>query len=444
LAIEADGDVHVNSVVVDKPLTRADLSPDQRTVYEAMLDWIGSRQGELLTVGGYAGTGKTTLLSLFASETSLRVAYICFTGRASSILGRKLKAAGVCTTNRSQADDERRVTGRWGHLFYSPFSTEATYPFCGTIHRLVKRAVIDERTEELLGWAEREQLDRHYDLIVLDEASMVDSKLIHSIKNHGVRILAVGDHGQLPPVMGDGSLMQNPMLRLEKIHRQAEGSPIIQLSRVIREEARLDRSLADGKHLVFGTVSDLRRRILPELIQQPRLDTAFLCWRNATRIETNRTTREYLGYAGLPPQKGEPVVCLRNYPPVYNGMRGLMVDSTVQPFPEEWWVLKARIEFPDEGIEATDYEICRDQFHRPETFKSIDDLKAKGIRVDSMGDAGKLFDFGYTLTIHKSQGSQFQHAVVIVDWRQNYQDDTIRRLAYTAVTRAAGKLTVIV
>ncbi len=433
----------MNTAIYTNGLTRADLSPDQRVVYESMLDWINSRRGDLLTVGGYAGTGKTTVLGLFAAETDLKVAYICFTGRASSILGRKLNATGVATTNRSQADDERRVTGRWGHLFYSPFSQEATHPFCGTIHRLVKRAVIDDRTEELLGWVDREQLDRPYDLIVLDEASMVDSKLIHSIKRHGVRILAVGDHGQLPPVMGDGSLMQNPMLRLEKIHRQAEGSPIIQLSRVIREEGRLDRSLADGRRLVFGTVADLRRKVLPEIIQESRLETAFLCWRNLTRISTNKTAREYMGYAGLPPQRGEPVICLRNYPPVYNGMRGLMVDSTVQPFPEEWWVLRARVEFPDEGVPAIDYEVCRDQFHRPETFKSVDDLRAKGIKVDSMGDAGKLFDFGYALTVHKSQGSQFQHAVVMVDWRQNYQDEAIQRLAYTAVTRASERLTVL-
>jgi exodeoxyribonuclease-5 len=433
----------VTAAAADKPLTRADLSPDQRSVYESMLDWIGSRRGDLLTIGGVAGSGKSTLLGLFASETNLRVAYICFTGRASSVLGRKLRAADVLTTNRSQADDERRLTGRWGHLFYSPFSDEASRPFCGTIHRLVYRAVIDNVTEELLGWTEREQLDRGYDLIVLDEASMVDSKLIRSIARHGVRVIAVGDHGQLPPVMGDGSLMLNPQLKLEKIHRQAEGSPIIRLSRSIREEGRLDRSLADGDRLVFGSLNDLRRRVLPKVVGSPRLDTAFLCWRNQTRVETNRTAREYLGYAGMPPQAGEPVICLRNYPPIYNGMRGLMVESATSPYPQSWWLLRARVEFPDEGIEPTDYEICRDQFHRHETFRSVEDLNAKGIKVHSMGDAGRLFDFGYTLTVHKAQGSSFPHAVVIADWRQNYEDERTRRLAYTAVTRASERLTVL-
>jgi exodeoxyribonuclease-5 len=434
----------MTAAAADKRLTRSDLSPDQRRVFESIRDWLQSRSGPpVLTVGGYAGTGKSTLLGMLAAEGDLLAAYICFTGRASSILGRKLHTAGIGTTNRSQSDNERTLGGRWGHLFYSPFDPEATRPFCGTIHRLLYRPLVNFETEELYGWEKRERLDRDYKLIVLDEASMVDTKMVADIVKHGIRVLAVGDHGQLPPVMGDGSLMLNPTLRLEKIHRQAEGSPIIQLSRIIREEHRLDRSLADGRRLVFGSANDLRRRVFVDAIGQPRLDTAFLCWRNQTREHINRSIREYLGYTGQPPQKGEPVICLRNYPPIYNGMRGLLTETATYPYPESWWLMRAFIEFPDEGIESMDYEVCRDQFHRHDTFKSIEDLAAKGIKVYSMSEAGRLFDFGYAMTVHKSQGSQFPHAIVVADWRSNYEDERTRRLAYTAVTRASERLTVL-
>jgi exodeoxyribonuclease V len=419
-----------------------DLSPDQRHVYESMLDWVRTPSSRLLTIGGYAGTGKSTLLGLFASETKLRVAYVCYTGRASSVVGRKLNACGVSTTNRSCTDDERKLAGYWSHLFYSPSDPESSRPFCGTIHRLLYRPYIDSITEELLGWEKRAELDRNYDLVVIDEASMVDAKIVADIQAHGVRIMAVGDHGQLPPVMSEGSLVSRPMLRLEKIHRQAEGSPIIQLSRAIREEGRMARELADGRHLRF--VGALRS-VLPDLMTEDRLDVAVLCWRNATRIRSNRTARDYLGYSGKPPQAGEPLISLRNYPPIYNGMRGLVTgDGFGTASDQEWWLMRGSMEFPDEGIRESSYEICRDQFHRERPFESIEDLKKSGIDVHSMGRAGKLFDFGYAMTVHKSQGSQFKHAVVIADWNRDYSQENSRRLAYTAVTRAAERLTVII
>jgi len=419
-------------------MKRFELSHDQASVYSAMLDWVASpNAGNLLTVGGYAGTGKSTLLGLLAAECDTdHTAFICYTGRASSIVGRKLAEAGVRTTNRAMTDDPKRLSGRWSHLFYSPASPEAQKPFCGTMHRLLYRAVIDER-EELIGWQKRDQLDRDYNLIIIDEASMIDARALDDILAHGVRIIAVGDHGQLPPVMGDGSLMRAPMLRLEKIHRQAEGSPIIQLSRAIREECRMAQEFADGKRLTFyrGPI---------ETLVEPGLENAVLCWRNQTRVSVNRNVRARLGYAGKPPQKGETVIALRNYPPVYNGMRGLLTECSTPG--DEWWRIETVLDFPDEGLTNLEFTVCRDQFHRPETFKSVDDMKAAGIPLGSFGsmsEAGKLFDFGYAMTVHKSQGSQFKHAIVVVDWRQNYNDDGVRRLAYTAVTRAAERLTVV-
>jgi exodeoxyribonuclease-5 len=425
-------------------LTRSDLSPDQRRVYESMFDWVRTPNSPLLTMGGYAGVGKSSLLGLFAQEVShLRVAYICFTGRASSILGRKLNASGVPTTSRACTDDDSKLDGPWSHLFYSSGDTEASYPFCGTIHRLLYRPMIDSVTEELLGWEKRDELDRNYDLVVIDEASMVTPQIVADIQQHGVRILAVGDHGQLPPVMSEGSLVSRPMLRLEKIHRQAEGSPIIQLSRILREEGRLARELANGDQLRFGSARDITHPSLAAMLTREKLDAAVLCWRNATRVHVNRTVRGHLGFAGKPPQAGEPLIALRNHAPVFNGMRGLLTEAATSPYEEEFWLMRAKIEFPDEGLSEA-YEICRDQFHRARPFDSVEELEKAGIKVHTMGQAGKLYDFGYAMTIHKSQGSQFKHAVVVVDWKQDYSQENTRRLCYTAITRGSERVTILV
>ena len=427
----------------DRRLTRADLSPDQRQVYESMINWTKTPGSKLLTIGGYAGVGKSSLLGLFASETKLKVAYVSFTGRASSIIGKKLNASGIATTNRACTDEESKLSGHWGHMFYSPLSPEASRPFCGTIHRLLYRPFINSVTEELMGWEKRTELDRGYDLIVIDEASMCDARIVEDIAAHGARIMAVGDHGQLPPVMGDGSLMARPMLRLEKIHRQAEGSPIIQLSRVLREEGRLARELADGDRLRFGSVRDITHPRLAQMLTENKLDAAVLCWKNATRVHVNRTVRGHLGFAGKMPQVGEPLIALKNYPPIYNGMRGLVTREATCPIPEAWWLMKTELEFPDEGLLPTFQEMCRDQFHRARPFESVDELKAAGIQAHTMGNAGRLYDFGYAMTVHKSQGSQFKHVVVVVDWRQDYTNENTRRLAYTAITRGSDRVTIL-
>ena len=422
-----------------------DLSPDQREVYNAISRW--SKGGSsLLTCGGLAGSGKTTLLGLFAASTSLRVAYVCPTGRAASILRRKFAAVGVESTRMMLADDERVVSGKWGHLFYRREAPEERMPFCDTIHRLLYRPVIDSRTEELRGWEKRATLDRSYDLIVADESSMIGSRMLADIRAHGVRVLAVGDHGQLPPVRDSGTLMMNPMLRLEKIHRQAESSPIIRLAHAIRTTGRIDPSLADGDAVRILSKWTHYEQVLRESLDEDRLNVAIVCWKHATRVKVNRAIRTMLSYDDRLPQKGEPILALHNYPPIYNGMRGLLTANAEQG--RDWWTLYAGVDFPDDEVRIDDQRMCARQFHRlpakggSATFGSIDELRAAGIKVESMGEAGRLMDYGYAMTVHKAQGSSFDHVIVCVDWPETGSEES-RRMAYTAITRASRKVTIL-
>jgi exodeoxyribonuclease V len=390
-------------------------------------------------------TGKSSILGVFAAETDLQVAYVSFTGRASSVLGRKLKACGAVTTDKTFTNSQRILEGRFGHLF----SEDATASFCGTLHRLLYRPLINEKTDELLGWSRRESLDRQYDLIVVDEASMISDEILLDLKTHQIPILAVGDHGQLPPVAASGDLMQNPMLRLEKIHRQAESNPIIALSKVIRETGQLDKSLADGKRIRFALKSDLQLVLEAAYECDKPIDVGVLCWTNKVRVRLNGAARKAQGFTG-PPRKGEVVICLRNKPPVYNGMRGLLMKDAVEwdskggpNFGLQPWHLNARIEFAEEGIEANDYTLCAPQFMRETSFKDLEELQARGISVERVSDAGSLFDFGYALTGHKAQGSQFDHVIIYLDRPQKPWDDDYKRWIYTCCTRASERLTIL-
>jgi exodeoxyribonuclease-5 len=430
------------------------LSPDQRMVYNTAMDWAscGSVSGignSLLTIGGYAGCGKTTLLGVFAATTPLLCAYVTYTGRASSILGRKLAAANALNTNKLCPSEEmrgRRVTDTMARYYDFDLETDSGPPFCGSMHRLLYRPVVTPRGE-LAGFVKRDKLDRHYDLIVVDEASMVGGEILRDLQAHGVPVLAVGDHAQLPPIMDSGELMKNPMLRLEKIHRQAEGNPIIQLSRVIRETGKLDRSLADGKALRFmpreKAVEAMRSAYSSRVAAcNNLLDSAAICWTNKMRAKLNRIGRGVAGFEGRP-KAGEVVICLRNAPPIYNGMRGLL-GRDCTPVKGREWLLETSISFPDEGLLEEDHDLCEPQFLHERTYGSLDELEERGVKVESMADAGSLYDFGYAMTAHKSQGSTFKNVVVYFDRPERPYDDDYRRWTYTSITRASDRLTILI
>lgn len=431
----------------DKRLGVKDLSVDQLKVYEQIVAWSRDPFGnDIFKVGGLGGTGKTTVLGVFASQTPLQVAYVTFTGRASSILSRKLAASGAHVDDKVFSDNEKVLSGRFGNLF----STDPNASYCGTIHRLLYRPIINTR-DELLGWTTREKLDRSYDLLVVDEASMVGDTLLEDLKKHGVRILAVGDHGQLPPVADTGSLMQNPDCRLEKIHRQAADNPIIQLAHRVRSEGFLDRGLEDGKRIRFGTKEDVAGHLVTAYTERGTavdadfdadpLSVGVMCWTNKSRIMLNSLARKARGVRG-PPRKGEVVICLRNKPPIYNGMRGVLVsDSFVDALVP--WLLHADIEFPDEGVAAAPYVLCAPQFNREKTFAGLDELVDRGVNINSMSEAGSLFDFGYAMTTHKAQGSSFEHAIIYLDRPEKPWDDDWKKWAYTSITRTSNRLTVL-
>jgi exodeoxyribonuclease-5 len=502
-------------------ITVKDLSADQLEAYNAIMSWIGGRAGQpLLSLGGFAGSGKSTLVSLVAQQVDLP-AFCAYTGKATSVLRRKLHAAGTETVGTQKR-------GRDGEMSHDD------RPYCGTIHSLIyrpcdcltpqtvdvlkpcpvkdcpgetkwvppppgatpsdgqsvcakghaglvksradfeaikpgRRFVYVEKIDgkcKLCGgkeWLRREALDRHYGLIIVDEASMVDDMMLRDLKEYGVPILAVGDHGQLPPVGGVGSLMKSPHLRLEKIHRQAEGNPIIALSKIIRETGRIPDNMPDSEEVRFGKL-----RFIEQIIEERYADASaarllemgLACYTNKRRVGLNVAVRRARGTARNGrelPRAGEHVICLRNMkaeggrPPVANGMRGVLQSDAVpkqhvnykgEKLGVSETQLTGSIAFPEDGIEAHSYDMLRAQFGREKTFSSPEEL-ANETGIHSFSAAGALFDFGFAMTCHKMQGSQFDDLVVCVERPGPVDEESWRRWLYTAVTRAAKKLTVL-
>ena len=329
-----------------------DLSPDQRVAYDAVVDWErnNTQSKPILVVGGYAGTGKSALLGVFAKESGVEpIAFCAYTGKAASVLRRKLLNSGIRT--RSKVVKSSQDNGP--DVYYETDSTFQGTPYCGTIHGLIYRPVMDEKSGRISSWELRDELDAPYKLLVVDEASMVSDEMLSDLRGYGIQILLVGDHGQLPPVNGMGSLMQHPDVRLEKIHRQAETNPIIRLSAEVRRTGRLDRKLADGKHIAFAPISHLRN-LLGKRYRGVAGDDLFklttLVYTNRRRAGVNQLARLTLGKRGAP-LVGEQVVCLRNdrMRGVYNGMRGIITRD--QGRHKSWpWQIQAEVDFAEDGI----------------------------------------------------------------------------------------------
>jgi exodeoxyribonuclease-5 len=480
----------------------SDLSPDQLEVYGGVKTWLdrGAQTKQVVKLGGFAGSGKTALTSVLAHEMPAPLAFCAFTGKASSVLSRKLAASGIPTTNkpvvvdpdtRMKPYEPRPYCGTIHSLVYRPCSAcmvEKQYPHGGPGCRegrvctcpgeeeanpeCAKHGVEAMKPAECQGcnppppkatgdcqrcrndrYLRRDTLDRDYQLIVVDEASMVSDEIKDALLSYGIPVLAVGDHGQLPPVRGQGSLMKDLDFRLEKIHRQALNNPIIALSARIREKGDIDDSLEDGKHFTVIARRDLdawitkrfkpARLALDPMTPEGIMGTVLVSWTNKMRCNLNGYVRECLGFEGEPPKRGEVVICLKNAAPVYNGMRGVLIGDAQKAGDAGGRApkLKVSVDFVEDEQTAVNILVASGQFFNE---KTIDYETAQKMGV-SMAQLGQLYDFGYGLTCHKMQGSQADEVGMLVEpgmFRVMNQDDRTRWL-YTAATRAANHLTVI-
>ncbi len=389
-----------------------ELSEDQQIAYDFFNKWLDKPKG-VETLAGYAGTGKSTVLSkILAERADIRFAAAAYTGKAANNIAMRIGGAPNVKS-------------------------------ISTIHKLIYDAREDE-DEGKFVFERKEIYDvrRKVDVIVLDEASMISDDLLDEIKTIGLPIWAIGDHGQLPPIEGESSIMKNPSIRLERIHRQAEGSPIIALSKYVREKGKFPVPPPKGvRHLSWGRFKEEIAEFAAHATEAELLDTAILSYTNRVRSEVNRLVRtgRFGGSEGETPYPGEIVVSLRNYQGVFNGMRGIVKSATKGPKHHD----TLEVDFPFEKMNVQ-AEVLRAQFGREKTFSSQEELREAQLPFRRLTELGALYDYGYAMTVHKAQGSGFKRVYVIKEHLKKVDDETYKRWAYTAVTRAIDELAIVV
>jgi exodeoxyribonuclease-5 len=361
-----------------------DWTGEQGAALDKVGRWLAAGEPQVFRLFGYAGVGKTTLARHVAGGAKAEAAYAAFTGKAALVM-RSKGCAGATT-----------------------------------IHALIYRAVEDDEGAPTFTLNHDGPASRA-GLIVIDECSMVDAELGRDLLSFGKPILVLGDPAQLPPVKGGGFFTEaEPDVMLTEIHRQAKDDPIIRMSAEVRAGGRL----AFGDYGTSRVIS--RGDVTPEAVL---LADQVLVGLNRTRRLYNQRIRELLGIEGRTPSAGDKLVCLRN-----DRAKGLIngglwrVEALKAPRKDFLrMVLKAEDEIARASVKVA---VLKHYFEGGE-----DEIPLAQRRKSDQ------FDFGYALTVHKAQGSQWD-AVMLFDESAAFGENRNRWL-YTGLTRAAKTLTVV-
>lgn len=386
-----------------------DISNDKKLALKNILQWYVKETDhkQFVTLGGYAGTGKTTLIAilrklLFKQNPKIKIAFATFTGKAARVLKNYLKSHEVLYKGDS----------------------------VGTIHSLIYSVIENER-HEIIGWKRKEELKT--DLIIIDEASMVDYKIWQDLLSYGVPILAVGDHGQLPPVNGQFNLMENPEIKLTEIHRQVADNPIIKLSIEARKYGRIKIGNYGKGVRKLDKKDPESQEIIENYLQQYNQETLILCGYNNTRIKLNNYLRNILGFDSPLPMAGDRVICLRNnqQKAIFNGMLGTL--QRIVSKDDNFYDLKILFDDEEQVFEGL---AVKKQFGSSIAMNFTRENRALTLQAD-------LFDFAYALTVHKAQGGQATRVILFEERFKQMSDLDWRRWLYTAVTRAEEELIIL-
>lgn len=400
-----------------------EMTSDQRKADKMIEDWFLHSTRQVFVLAGFAGTGKTTLLKHTVTQTLGLVpdesaAFVTPTGKAATVLIR----SGIAAT---------------------------------TLHRLIYQSITEQVEVEIngkkikidkLSFKRRDSIDKSIKLIVLDEASMVSDGVLWDLMEFGVKLLLCGDNAQLPPVEGFNSYLKNPDYTLRSIVRQQLDNPIIMLSEMARE----------GKYIPYGRYGDCAAIITKRGFYGERRKKCFMkadqiiCGINKTRVQINDEIRAYKNTGKLP-VTGDKLICtLNNWEQYIDGeYRFNLVNGIIGTVYDPFYDSQSGIgfmQFKPEFLDAPcpealpfDTGIFTDGQYR---YKHGDYFEKRDENGEPIGAFTlNRFEYGYCISCHKAQGSEFDNAVIF-DESYAFKEDKARWL-YTAITRAKKKLVLV-
>ena len=333
--------------------------------------------------------------------------------------------------------------------------TEATGYEAQTIHRMLELTGMpeDDREGQPVHFERNAENPLEADVIIIDEMSMVDIHLMHSLLmavTAGTRLILVGDENQLPSV-GPGNVLRDiirsgqfPVVELTKIFRQASESDIVVNAHKINrgEQVEINNKSRDffflkryDADIIIRVVIALIQEKLPKYVEAKPFEIQVLTPMRKGLLGVERLNQILQRYLNPPdPSKkekeigqglfreGDKVMQIRNNYQLeweVRGRYGIPVDKGVGVFNGDTGIIRMINEFAE--LAEVEFEDGR---YAQYTFKQLDEL-----------------ELAYAVTIHKSQGSEYP--AVIIPILSGPRMLMNRNLLYTAVTRARKCVTVV-
>ena len=357
---------------------------------------------------GKAGTGKTTIIKYFLESIGIgadQFVAVALAGKATTVLS----SHGL------------------------PSST-----IHSLIYNVMEENVLDENGEPILKadgtpvvkfmFIKKMALPESLKLIIVDELSMVNDELMSDLLSFKLPIIGMGDLNQLPPVFGISSWMIHPNFVLDQIMRQESGNPIVMIADHILNYKPLD----------YGDYGE--SRIVRKVDMGINLLTDYdiiLCGKNKTRDIINNYIRSYLvGCEDIYPVLGDKMICRSNHKDyrvgnffLTNGTIGRVEIGNEKGRTSKKMTINLAADFAD--IKFNDVDIDLDYLRA-----DYEERKRFGITKYAK------FEYGYAITVHLSQGSQYNR-VLYFDEQIMGGREMAKKLRYTAVTRAIKTLDIV-
>lgn len=413
------------------------MNKGQQAAFSNVEAWLrASNVSTFYLLRGYAGVGKTTMAMEIARhllKKGLKVAFVAPTNKAVRVIDSKLDEAGLHSVPRA------------------------------TVHK----AIYQPNDEEGSGFhyhPDKEILPKG-GLVICDESSMVPQQMLEDFamaaNDFRFRVLLMGDSFQLPPVNNKGKnvfQMGFPESELTQVMRQAGGSGILDLATALRAGGTTILPNQPACDVGFMSYYQILQAYVADL--KARKSSICIAWTNRARVAMNHAVRVGLfGKDDLGLHEGERVIGVDNGENLVNGEEAtlptipntLNVDMTVmvtfyrgrQPVQKQVRLI---------GFEDADHqkwliapELDEASLMRGQLpAEAFPDGWKKEVRTPfgvkySLSKDINLCTFGYVITAHKSQGSQWDK-VYVTEIQKTGDAIMQARWFYTAVTRAAKEL----